>query len=441
MSHDPSQYLDRPFACECGKTHEAGVRAILYADDAPARLAAAVAGDLGLRQAVLVADARTYPALGTAVEDALGAAGIETRRCLLVDPPQGDPVCDDRTRAELEPRLGSPPCLVAVGSGVINDLCKWIASDRGLPYVVAATAASMNGYASENIAPAVEGVKRVISGTVPAYIAAVPSVIEQAPPELTAAGLGDVIAKPVSMTDWEINHLVFNEYFCPLCAGLIRDLEPVYMGNPTGIRNRDPATVRALFDALVYSGVSMTLAGTSFPASGGEHLVSHVLDMTAMRDHVPHDYHGRQVGLGTLVAAAVYERLLAFESPRFAVHNAPTDAGYWRELTEIVEEEHAGKRRRAEQAVAFLSAGSNWDRVRELAGGQRRLGPSAIKQCLRDAGAAHRMEDIGCSRERFVAAVRHAHEIRERYTVIDLGRAAGILPDAIEEIVDEYLVN
>jgi len=334
------------------------------------------------------------------------------------------------------------PCdgLVAVGSGVINDLCKWIAAQSATPYVVVATAASMNGYASENIAPAIDGVKRVISGTVPRAILAVPSIIEQAPDALTGSGLGDVVAKPVSMTDWRINHLLFNEYYCPVCAGLIADLEPMYMEHPDGIRERDPGTIRALFEALVFSGVSMTMAATSFPASGGEHLVSHVLDMTAMRDRRPHDYHGRQVGVGTIYALALYERLAALERPRFEVCVEPTDEAYWTALTPVVEEEHAGKRVRAARAVDRLGQPGVWDECRAIMEAGTRSAAS-IKACLRRAGAAHTLSDIGCTRDAFLDAVTHCHQIRERYTVVDLARAAGVLPGAAAEIVDEYLAG
>jgi glycerol-1-phosphate dehydrogenase [NAD(P)+] len=220
---------------------------------------------------------------------------------------------------------------------VVNDLTKWIAAGGQMPYVVIATAASMNGYASANIAPAIKGIKRVIDGTVPRAIIAVPSVIENAPPELTGAGLGDVIAKPVSMTDWTVNKMIFGEYYCPLCARLIADLEPAYMKHPGKVVEKDPATIGALFNALVYSGISMTLAGTSFPASGGEHLPCHVLDMIALRDGTPHDYHGRQVGLGTIFAAALYQRLLEMPMPEFKLVVEETDVEYWGTLAGIVE--------------------------------------------------------------------------------------------------------
>ncbi|MBI3985432.1 MAG: iron-containing alcohol dehydrogenase, partial [Lentisphaerae bacterium] len=308
-----------------------------------------------------------------------------------------------------------------------------------IPYVVLATAASMNGYASNNIAPSIRGIKRVIPGTVPETILAVPSILARAPYALTASGLGDVLAKPVSVTDWKLNQLLFGDYYCPLCARLIADLEPSYMGCPEKIQSDEPAAMEALFLALVYSGVSMTMAGTSSPASGGEHMISHALDITAPLDGVRHDYHGRQVGLGTIFACALYERLFALERPSFCFVTEPTDAGYWRALSPVVEEEHALKRTKAEAAVGRLrERPALWDEIRAVLKPMARRA-SEIKDCLHRAGAAHRVADIGCTRERFLAAALHAHQMRERYTVIDLARAAGLMPRCAAEIMDEYL--
>lgn len=436
----PSDLLGQTFACECGKTHAIPIRAVVYSAAAIRQLPALLDRHLTGRRINLVADERTYPLIGRECETALNQAGRIVQAPIVPDAPHGGPICDDITRDALLPRL--PPCdgFLAVGSGTISDLVKWIACDAKLPYAMVATAASMNGYASNNIAPSVRGVKRVLNGTVPRFIAAVPSVIQQAPGELTAAGFGDVLAKPVSMTDWKLNQLLFEEYYCPVCAQLIRELEPAYMAHPEAIRAREPDAIEALFQALIYSGVSMTMAGTSFPASGGEHMISHVLDMTAAIHEVPHDYHGRQVGLGTIFACALYERVLALDTPCFELNTEPTDEAYWQSLTGVVEEEHALKRRKAERAVQRLQQESAmWDRLRTVLAPMTRPA-AAIKQCLRAAGAAHRLDDIGCTRERFLAAAYHAHQIRERYTILDLARAAGVMPDAAGEIVDEYLV-
>lgn len=436
----PADLLGIKFACECGKTHSIPIRAVVYSATAIQQLPVMLDCHLAGQRINLVADDRTYPLIGRECEAILNQSGRIVQSFIVPDAPHGGPICDDITRDALYSRLSPCDGFLAVGSGTISDLVKWIACDAKLPYVVVPTAASMNGYASDNIAPSIRGVKRVLSGTVPRVIVAVPSVIQQAPYELTAAGFGDVLAKPVSMTDWKLNQLLFAEYYCPFCAQLIHELEPAYMAHPEAIRAQEPRAIEALFQSLVYSGVSMTMAGTSFPASGGEHMISHVLDMTAALYAAPHDYHGRQVGLGTIFACALYERVLALDAPRFQFHAERTDEAYWQTLTAVVEEEHGLKRRKSERAVKRLRAEPNlWDSLRaEL---KPMTQPAAtIKQLLRAAGAAHRLEDIGCTRERFLAAVHHAHQMRERYTIIDLARAVNILPNAAEEIVDEYLV-
>ena len=92
-------------------------------------------------------------------------------------------MCDDVTCRALVEQLRPmrPDLVVAVGSGVINDLCKWASFQLKIPYVVVATAASMNGYSSANVAPTIAGVKMLIEARPPLAVVAEPAVIEQAP--------------------------------------------------------------------------------------------------------------------------------------------------------------------------------------------------------------------------------------------------------------------
>ncbi len=446
--------LGTTFDCECGKTHSVAIQAVVYSDKALAQLPALLerhcAGTRTYpgqgRRVILVADERTYPLAGKDCQERLEQAGWSVASFILPDGPHGSPVCDDITRDALRAKMPPCDCFLAVGSGTVSDLVKWIATSPGkwqacdskIPYAMFATAASMNGYASNNIAPSISGVKRVLNGTVPGVILAHPAIVEQAPFELTAAGFGDVLAKPVSMADWKLNQLLFNEYYCPVCAQLIRDLEPGYLAHPEAIRAREPKAIQALFQALIYSGVSMTMAGTSFPASGGEHMISHALDMIAAAKGLKHDYHGRQVGLGTIFACALYERVLALEAPDFQFILEPTNGKFWAVLADVVEEEHVLKRKKAELAVRQLQQPGMWERIRSTLAPTVRSA-AEIKRCLRGAGAAHRIEDIGCTRDRFLAAALNCHQMRERYTIIDLARATGILPEAAGPIIDEYL--
>lgn len=437
---NPKDLLGKTFACECGRNHTVAIREIIYSEAAIGNAPSILARIFGAKPATLIADRRTFGVAGKALGDSLSAAGRNVATLIVPDGKGGkEPVCDDLTLEWIKPQLPECGLLVAAGSGVISDLTKWLASETRRPYAVLATAASMNGYSSANIAPTIKGVKRLVDGVVPLVIMAVPSIIANAPYKLTAAGLGDVLAKPVSITDWRMSQVLFGEYFCPLCARMIADVEPGYMNNPGGILKREPESIKALFDALIYSGLSMTVAGTSSPSSGGEHMISHALDSTALAFGIDHDYHGRQVGLGTIFACALYERVLALESPEFKLQTEPTNSAFWGPISPVVEEDHARKRAKAAKALGRLKQKGCWDELRALARKSIRTA-SEIKDCLKAAGAAHRIADIECARERFLDAALNCHQMRERYTVIDLARAVGILPKAANEIIEEYLL-
>ncbi|HET6411518.1 MAG TPA: iron-containing alcohol dehydrogenase [Anaeromyxobacter sp.] len=414
-------------------------RALFYSRDAADELARLLARQIPGRSAILVADPRTFAVAGGRCEEALRSAGFSLAKHLVADPPGGgSPVCDDLTKDRLGAELGAADVIVAVGSGVVNDLCKWIAGERSVPYAVYATAASMNGYSAANVAPSIRGVKSLFRARAPLAIAADPAVIESAPFELTASGLGDAVAKPVSSADWLVNHRLIGEEFSRPVAEIIDRIEGTYVEEPERLFRRDPAAIRALFEALVYSGCAMTLQGSSAPASGGEHLVSHTLDMLGHVEGTGHDLHGRQVGVATIFAAALYQRICALESLELRPAVAPFDRALWGPIAEAVQAEHAKKRVSSEAARAALAAPGRWTALRaELVPILR--SPGRIKECLSRSGAAHRIADIRCTRERFLTAVHHCGAIRGRFTSIDLAWLTGLLPGAAEEILDQWL--
>jgi len=431
--------LGEPICRAFGDRRDALPRALFYSPDAADELARLLSEDVPGRSAILLADERTFAVAGRRCASALGTAGFSVAEQILRDPSGGlSPVCDDLTKDRLAAELPPGDVLVAVGSGVVNDLSKWIAGERRIPYAVYATAASMNGYSAANVAPSIRGVKSLFRARAPLAIAADPAVIESAPFKLTASGLGDAIAKPVSTADWLMNHRLFGEEFSRPVADIINRIESSYLEAPERLARRDPAAIRALFEALVYSGCAMTLQGSSVPASGGEHLVSHTLDMLAHVDGTGHDLHGRQVGVATIFAAALYQRICALDDLELRPAVAPLDRVHWGPIADAVAAEHAKKRANAEVARAALAAPGMWTTLRAQLSPILRS-PGRIKECLSRSGAAHRLADIGCTRDRFLTAVRYCGAIRGRFTSIDLGWLTGLLPDAAEEIVDMWL--
>ena len=383
-------------------------------------------------------DVRTREAAGAEAAATLADAGWDVAEVLLEDPPEGQwPVCDEETKGSLAARIGRLDVIVTVGSGVITDLGKWLALDAGVGFVSFATAASMNGYTSANVAPTVRGVKTLIRARPAEAVLAAPGVLAGAPYEMTAAGLGDALAKSVSSADWYLNHLLFGDYYCESSVALTAEVEPLYAEHPGELAARDDRAISALFQALLLTGVAMTLAETSAPASGGEHLISHSLDMMATLDGCSHDLHGRQVGVASVLSAELWRRVLEVESPQPVDPPAAVDGTFWGPLADVVAGHYAEKAARLIQAKEQIARGDTWDRLR------RELSPvpsppGQLRDCLAAAAAACRAGDIGCDRPRLVRAFLHAHEIRSRFTVLDLGYMLGVLPGAAAEIVEAW---
>lgn len=421
------------------------VRELVYARDVVDSLGDILRrclGEVRPQRVAVVADTRTWRISGEKAQRALERAGLTASRVVVADRDLRSPMCDDVTCRALVEQLRPlrVDAAVAVGSGVINDLSKWASFELGIPYVVVATAASMNGYSSANVAPTIAGVKMLIEARPPLAVVADPVVIEGAPHEMIAAGFGDTIAKHQSNGDWVMNSLLLDEHHCSFCAGIARDIEPLYLDHPEHIRDHRPQAVEGLFEALFWTGAAMTLMGTSIPASGGEHLLSHTLDMMAEVRGERHDLHGRQVGVGTVLSAALFERVLAVESPDAGSLPPPVDEAVWIDssIAGAVREQDRAKRPRLEFLRERLKQRNLWDEARTRAAAQVKS-PQTIRDWLTRAGAATCAADIGCSRPRIRSAVLHMHEIRKRPTIIDLAWLTGVLPAALDDIVDRWL--
>ena len=240
-----TQHFGRTHACSCGRTHSIEPSIVIY-DTAAIELLPEVCGRVtDGRSAVVLADQRTYAIAGEEICSALGTAGWRTLPLTVPDPADnGTPVCDDVTCAVLESRLGPTDLIISVGSGVMTDLGKWLAFNRKLPAVAFATAASMNGYASANVAPTIAGVKSLLHARPPAAVVASPDIIRHAPWELTSAGLGDATAKGVSSVDWIMNNLIFGDDLCPESIDLCEQAEPLYFEQTPDVHSGKAAAIQ-----------------------------------------------------------------------------------------------------------------------------------------------------------------------------------------------------
>ncbi len=366
MKIDKKDLLGNSFDCLCGRHHRVPTKYFCYGKDALNSLQQTAASITKGPNYLILADSRTYEAAGGIVEEKLKQGNARVSHFIVPEDNGESPSADDKTRDLILREAPSADLYIAVGSGVINDLVKWVAYLQKKPYITVATAASMNGYASANVAATVDGLKVLFHANACEAVFADPEIISNAPAELTASGLGDVLAKSVSSADWKLNQFLFDEYYCQFSVDLLKDLEPIYLENPTKIKDNDEKAIKALFEALFYSSIAMTITGTSSPASGGEHLISHTLDMVAGRDGRKHDLHGRQVGVASILMAALYEKVMSIEKPVFAEVPPSIDTEFWGNLSPVVEKEYVKKLPKFAQTVSYLSKDDNWNRLRSI---------------------------------------------------------------------------
>ncbi|MFH1513336.1 MAG: iron-containing alcohol dehydrogenase, partial [Bacillota bacterium] len=281
--------------CVCGCVHAVANVRITLSRGALSRLPAQL-NALGAQAPYLLMDENTRRAAGGRAMALLKEAGIPFRAtCLPAEPrPQAD-------MAALPPLLRqTEDCdfVLGVGSGVINDLCKMLGLQAGLRTGIVATAPSMDGYASNSSAMIVDGVKTTVYNQTPALVLGDLVVLRNAPAELIGAGVGDMAAKAISIAEWQIAHEITGEYYCPMIAQrMLAACGQAVEGARQSMRGGTQA-VRRLTEGLIVSGIAMSAAQVSRPASGSEHTLSHLMDMLAIRRGMPHQLHGMQVGYG-----------------------------------------------------------------------------------------------------------------------------------------------
>ena len=378
-----SQWAGMEYSCACGKSHKVDIQAIRVGSGVIQELPG-ILRDLGASHIFLVADNYTYEAAGRQVEQLLDQAGLAYHKRVF------------QTETPLVPNeyaLGSvlaamtsqDDMLLAVGSGTLNDVTKYVSARTGSPYVIAATAPSMDGYAS-TVAPTIlDGFKTTLPAVYPAAIVADVDILKDAPMPMLTAGFGDIIGKFTSLADWRLSHQLNGEYYCPEVAGVIEAAVETCAANAQALAQREPQAIQAVTEALILSGLAMGMVGVSRPASGAEHQMAHYWEMDALRRGEEHPLHGNAVGVGTVLAASLYEMAAEYLPQGFA---AP-DKGQ-------------------------------------------------ILACLQAAGSCADPKELGIRRELCLESLLHAMELRDRFTVQKLLEQKGKLSLCAQELVARY---
>ncbi len=264
---------------------------------------------LGSKIAV-VSDKTTHAIMGANVERALAGRG-KVISIVLPDRPHAD----EETAHRVAAASSAADSLVAVGSGTLNDLCKYVSAGAGKPYVVYGTAPSMNGFVSTNAAITVHGHKKSLAAQAPLGAFLDLAVMAAAPPRMIRSGLGDSLCRPTAQADWLLAHHLLGQSYRQMPFTLLATDEPDLFEHSGALVRGDLAAMERLVRTLLLSGFGTAICGNSRPASQGEHLISHFMDMFGDPAWPP-AFHGEQIAVTTLTMARLQERLLDSDAPR-----------------------------------------------------------------------------------------------------------------------------
>ncbi len=312
--------------------------------------------------------------------------------------------------------------IIAVGSGTISDLCKYASHLDRKPYIVFPTAASMNGYLSANASITAGGHKTTLPAHLPKAIFCDFGVIASAPIRLSKSGLGDSLARPTAQADWLLSHLLLNTKYDKRPFELLEGIEAELFDNAGGIAKNDPQTIITLIKTLLLSGAGMTIAGGSYPASQGEHMIAHTYNMLkSTRNKVKlkgefQALHGEEIALTSLYMAQLQEKLLNGK-PQF--HTRQFDKNYMAglfgdTLAEEFEQEFDKK-----TSLINNAPPTKWDEIREQIS-KIMIPTRQIENILKKSESLMNIESIGWNEKDFTTACAAARFTRDRFTFLDI---------------------
>jgi glycerol-1-phosphate dehydrogenase [NAD(P)+] len=247
-------------------------------------------------------------------------ASLRSRQIELVKQTQVESVSFEATIELFRQSPGNVDAVIGVGGGKALDVAKYIAFLLRLPYFSVPTSLSNDGFCSPQSSLTVENRRRAVPSSIPFGVVLDTAVCLNAPETLWHSGVGDLVSKFTAITDWKMAFHATGAHFDDFAALLSDASVYQFMARP----DRDSEGMRLLGTALLLNGISMSICGSSRPASGSEHLISHALDSLGKRPRL----HGLQVGVATYLMSL----LQAQNSERIAALFAVT--GFWQAIAD-----------------------------------------------------------------------------------------------------------
>lgn len=428
--------------CACGRYHTAQIDDVIVGKGVIKQLPE-ILDRYEAKKPFILSDVNTYEAAGKAVCQVLENAAIPYTS--YVFPQQVLPPNEKTVGSAILHFDNTCDMVIAVGSGVLNDTGKILSHISKVPYIIVGTAPSMDGYASATSSMDRDELKVSLNSRCANVIIGDVDILKNAPAHMLAAGLGDMLAKYVSIAEWRIAHLITGEYYCERVAQLVRTALKKCADNADGLLKRDENAVAAVFEGLVIGGIAMAYAGVSRPASGVEHYFSHVWDMRGLQFGTKTELHGIQCAIGTYIAAKLYETVKTVtpndEKAKAYVENFSYDS--WKQElltflgesaeTMIAAESREGKYVKEKHPARYAIIRDNWQEILKIL--EEEL-PSAeeIGKLLDTIGISRDPASMGVDRDALRTTFKATKDIRDKYVLSRLAWDLGILDELSETL-------
>lgn len=436
---DYNKYLVGEYKCSCKKTHNVTTKKILVERGAINKIPEIIDESSLSKDIFIVCDKNTYEAAGKKIIKVLGDAEIDVRYHIFDEIMHPDEKSIGALMMAMEPE---PGLLMAVGTGTLNDLCRFCATRIKIPYCVVGTAPSMDGFASNVIPVTKDGMKITYLGITPEFILGDLSVLAKSPMKLMAAGFGDIIGKVPARLDWMFGHIAFGEDMCKEIEDLMNAAVAKCLEHAPDIVHRSDDAIKGVMDALILSGIAMQMQGNSRPASGAEHHISHFLEMRDGDFDREGAYHGAKVGMATFIIMRLYEKFFEAGPPPQGVVmekmeiKAKVKKAYGDVADAVILDKGFWFYDKDEWHDAKAKIIEHWDVFKANVEGFAPLRKDAMKITSECKGPV-KPQDLGYTRDDIYDAIMYARMIRKRPTILEILANWGYLEKYTEEVLDE----
>lgn len=398
--------------CDCGKKHETAVKDVRIGSGLVNCVGDILKENNFSENILLVADKNTLAA-SAGIEESLKDFNITYK---LFDNLR---VATMELVEEVEAMVADKDIsILSVGTGSLNDTCRLASARRNKKLCIFATAPSMDGFASYGAPIVSGGFKATNPAKSPDVIIGDTKILAAAPNELKSAGFGDMIAKYVGLVDWQISTLLTGEYYCEKIASLTRSAVDELMEMADKVTVNDEYTAGKIFEALLKTGIGMSFAKNSRPASGSEHIVAHLIECVELRDNIVPNYHGDDVGVATLEMLKFYNALAENES--IETENECVD---WDDVFEFYGgmAEDVKKLNFPDNVIDDVDKDdlkNKWGEIVKII--HSVPGYSECRKAMEKAGCKLTVDDIGKDGKLFDDCVRYSPYMRKRMTLLRL---------------------